>query len=123
MLHSRSAAAYEFIVESNLFRLPSSRTLSRYVTKFPKCSGLNDEIIKNFVDEYCSTFTQPYAKYIAMSLDEMKIRANLVYNKRNNELVGFVESSEMVSLPDAWYLWVFRLVLGIITIGILVIER
>lgn len=96
-LFAKSAAAYEFIRDSGSVRLPSPRTLGRYFAKLPKCSGLNDTVVAFMVHEYFTYHPQPYARYLAMSLDEMKIRANIVYDKRTDQMVGFVDSTETVS--------------------------
>ena len=66
------------------FRLPSARRLRDYKNWVrPKC-GFNDDVILELIE-----VTDKY--FGVQRFDEMKIRANLVYDKVTDELIGFVD--------------------------------
>ncbi|XP_065068883.1 uncharacterized protein LOC135694124 [Rhopilema esculentum] len=94
-LHSKSPAAYEEVRDAlgrkqgGILTLPCKRTLRDYKNWIrPKC-GFNEDVILDLVgitDKYFGV-----QRYVVLLLDEMKIRANLVYDKVSDELIGFVD--------------------------------
>ena len=92
LIHSRSAQAYETLRATGILQLPSESTLRDYTNVFHPKPGFQksaiDEIIrqtKDFKDEQ---------RYVALLHDEMSIKADLVYDKRSGELVGFVSKDD-----------------------------
>ena len=88
-LASKSKSAYEELRNSNILRLPSTRTLVDYKNLIKPGTGFRKEIIDNLCE-----ITKDYSKverYIVLLFDEMKIRSNLVFNKHTEELIGFLD--------------------------------
>ena len=88
-LHAKSPAAYKELQESGILVLPSQRTLRDYRNFFKPKPGFNAENIerlKNLSKEYFDI-----QRYVVLSFDEMKIQSKLVFDKRSNELIGFVD--------------------------------
>ena len=88
-LASKSKSAYEELRNSNILRLPSTRTLVDYKNLIKPGTGFCKEIIDNLCE-----ITKDYSnveRYIVLLFDEMKIRSNLVFNKHTEELTGFLD--------------------------------
>ena len=88
-LHAKSPAAYKELRDSGVLVLPSQRTLRDYRNFFKPKPGFNSENIER-LKELCSDHTG-IQRYVVLSLDEMKIQSKLVFDKRSNELIGFVD--------------------------------
>ncbi len=84
-LHAKSPAAYKELRDSGVLVLPSQRTLRDYRNFFKPKPGFNSENIER-LKELCSDHTG-----IQHYVDEMKIQSKLVFDKRSNELIGFVD--------------------------------
>ena len=88
-LASKSKSAYEELQNSNILRLPSTRTLVDYKNLIKPGTGFPREIIDNLCE-----ITKDYSnveRYIVLLFDEMKIRSNLVFNKHTEKLIGFLD--------------------------------
>ena len=91
-LASKSKSAYEELRNSNILRLPSTRTLFDYKNLIKPGTGFRKEMIDNLCE-----ITKDYSnveRYIVLLIDEMKIRSNLVFNKYAEELNGFLDLGE-----------------------------
>ena len=94
-LQSKSPAAYKEFRDAlgrkngGILTLPCKRTHRDYKNWIrPKC-GFNDDVVLELIgitDKYFGV-----QRYVVLLFDEMKIRANLVYDKNSNELIGFVD--------------------------------
>ena len=94
-LQSKSPAAYKEFRDAlgrkngGILTLPCKRTLRDYKNWIrPKC-GFNDDVVLELIgitDKYFGV-----QRYVVLLFDEMKIRADLVYDKNSNELIGFVD--------------------------------
>ena len=83
-LASKSKSAYEELRNSNILKLPSTRTLTDYKNLIKPKGGFRSEILDNL-----KSITSEYfdvEKYVVLLFDEMKIRSNLVFNKHTEEL-------------------------------------
>ena len=88
-LASKSKSAYEELRNSNILRLPSTRTLVDYKNLIKPGTGFRKEIIDNLCE-----ITKDYSnveRYIVLLFNEIKIRSNLVFNKHTEELIGFLD--------------------------------
>ena len=96
-LATKSGSAYDELRNSNMLVLPSHGTLRDYRNAIKPTVGFNPKIIA----ELCS-LTKDFSnlqKYICLAFDEMKIQSNLVYDKYNGELIGYVDLGD----PDINY--------------------
>ena len=88
-LASKSPSAYDELRESNVLRLPSRRTLRDYRNAIKPKTGFNPAVVKELIKQ-TKNLKGPQ-RYICMSIDEIKIKENLVYSKHSGELVGFAD--------------------------------
>ena len=88
-LHAKSPAAYKELRDSGVLVLPSQRTLRDYRNFFKPKPGFNTENIER-LKGLCSDHIG-IQRYVVLSLDEMKIQSKLVFDKRSNELIGFID--------------------------------
>ena len=88
-LHAKSPAAYKELRGSGVLVLPSQRTLRDYRNFFKPKPGFNTENIER-LKGLCSDHIG-IQRYVVLSLDEMKIQSKLVFDKRSNELIGFID--------------------------------
>ncbi len=84
-----STSAYKAMRQSGIIHLPSERTLADYTHWTTPHSGVQLE----FVERYSSMLQDVPCghRHSALSMDEMKIKSGLVFNKSNGTLVGFVD--------------------------------
>ena len=79
-----STSAYRAVHQSGLLHLPSQRTLSDYTHWSEPHSGVQLEFIEEQLQDVKT-------KHCTISMDEMKIKSGLVFNKHSGTLVGFVD--------------------------------
>ena len=91
-LHAKSPAAYKELKDSGVLVLPSQRTLRDYRNFFKPKPGFNLENIERLKEHSKDYFD--IQRYVVLSFDEMKIQSQLVFDKRTNELIGFVDLGE-----------------------------
>ena len=88
-LHAKSPAAYKELRDSGVLVLPSQRTLRDYRNFFkpkPECNSESIGRLKGLCSDHIGI-----QRYVVLSFDEMKIQSKLVFDKRSNELIGFVD--------------------------------
>lgn len=90
-LRHQSSKCYEALRESKCIVLPSQRTLRDYTHYIRSNAGFSNEL-----DEELMTIAQvdslsEFQKCVSISIDEMHIREDLVFNKHTGALVGFVD--------------------------------
>lgn len=91
-LHAKSPAAYKELKDSGVLVLPSQRTLRDYRNFFKPKPGFNSKNIERLKEHAKDYFD--IQRYVVLNFDEMKIQSKLVYDKRTNELIGFVDLGE-----------------------------
>ena len=91
-LHAKSPAAYKELKDSGVLVLPSQRTLRDYRNFFKPKPGFNSKNIERLKEHSKDYFD--IQRYVVLSFDEMKIQSKLVFDKRTNELIGFVGLGE-----------------------------
>lgn len=83
-LTSRSKSCYEELRNSNILRLPSTRTLRDYKNLITPHTGLQEKVLQELQSK-----TNSYSdlkRYIVLLFDEMKTKSNLVFHKISGEL-------------------------------------
>ena len=87
-----SGKAYEVLQNSGCIRLPSQQTLRDYThyvsAKIGFCVEV-DQMLVSFLDVSIER-----NRYVSLVLDEVHIQDNLVYDKHNGQIVGFVDLGE-----------------------------
>lgn len=79
--HLAGSSAYEMLRESGAIKLPSQRTLRDYAYYTKTKSGFGDDVDQQFM-EAAQIYTCPEKdKYIALVMDEMRIKEDIVYDK------------------------------------------
>lgn len=82
-----SSSAYQAVSQSGIINLPSQRTLSDYTNWSSAHNGIQFESIEKLV----SLLTEVQSLECTLAMDEMKIKAGLVFSRRTGRLVGFVD--------------------------------
>lgn len=80
-----SPAMYNHIKEP--FLLPSTRTLTKITETWPSNPGIN-EICLSILKQKSEQLTN-FSKHCVICLDEMSLKANLFYDKKSGQIVGF----------------------------------
>ena len=89
-IYHTSPAAYDFIKRSSFLKLPHKNTLRDYTLYTEPGSGFNADVLARLYEEAGVEKMEPHQRNISLLFDEMKIKADLVYNKTTGRLVGFV---------------------------------
>lgn len=84
-----STASYHALRTSGFMQLPSERTLRDYTHYVKARSGFQDDIDEGLVKE-SKLKDLPHWKKHVLLLDEMKLKENLVYDKHEANVIGFV---------------------------------
>ena len=90
-IYHTSPAAYEFIKRSSFLKLPHKTTLLDYTLYTKPGSGFNPDVLERLYEEADVENLKPHQKNVSLLFDEMKIKADLVYNKASGKLIGFVD--------------------------------
>ena len=89
LLAAKSASTYDELRDSNIVVLPSKRTLRDYRNAIKPNVGFNPPVIKE-LKRLTSTY-KGIEHFVCLAFDEIKVKSNLVFNKYNDELIGFVD--------------------------------
>lgn len=82
-----SGFAYRAVRQSGMINLPSERMLSDYTHWATPHSGVQLE----FIERFKSLLQDEVQHHCALSMDEMKLKSGLVFNKNTGALAGFVD--------------------------------
>jgi len=85
--------AYELLRSSGCIKLPSQRTLRDYTHYIKSQVGFCNEVDKALVD--AADLSNPHNKYVVLVMDEIYIKSDLVYDKHDGSLIGFVNISDV----------------------------
>ena len=95
-----STSSYKAMRQSGILHLPSERTLNDYTHWTTPHSGVNVDIIEEFVrmmeDVPCGQ------NQCTVSMDEMSIKSGLVFNKHSGSMVGFVNLGGVNRSGNEW---------------------
>ncbi len=85
-----SSTAYRAVRESGIIKLPSERTLTDYTHWTTPHSGVQYEFVEQLKEILeGELLSKPHN--VSLSMDEMKIKNGLVFNKHSGQLTGFVD--------------------------------
>ena len=76
-------------------KLPSERTLRDYVHYFSNKPGFQPEVLGQLLKEANFEALPSSRRFVALILDEMKIKEGLVYNKYSGEIIGFTHLGDI----------------------------
>jgi len=88
-LRHLSGKSYEVLRSSAGLKLPSQSTLRDYTHHIPAKLGFSAEVDQNLVD--VSFLSNELNKYVILVMDEVHIKHDLVYDKHEGHLIGFVD--------------------------------
>jgi hypothetical protein len=83
-----SSNAYRAL--GNFLALPSKRTLCDYSNVFSVEPGVSNELIQRMKSSMKFDSCADQEKIVGLMMDEMKVKSGLVFSKRRDRLVGFV---------------------------------
>jgi len=82
-----SSSAY--LRSTGFIKLPSERTLLDYAHYFTNRAVFQDEADQQLFEEVMILSLPDTRKFVALLVDEMKVKEGLVYNKHTGEIIGF----------------------------------
>lgn len=88
-----SGKSYEMLRQSGCIKLPSQRTLRDYTHYVKTTIGFSAEIDQNLVD--VADLSQSINKYVVLIIDEVHVKEELVYDKHDGCLVGFINLGDI----------------------------
>ena len=88
-LRHLSGRSYELLRKSGCVKLPSQSTLRDYTHHIPAKVGFSAEVDQHLVD--AAFLSNNLNKYVILVMDEMHIKHDLVYDKHDGSLIGFVD--------------------------------
>ena len=90
-----SSAAYHAMRTSGFIRLPSERTLRDHTHYFKNQPGFLPELNQQVQKESSIDSLSESKRYVALLIDEMKIKEELVYDKHTGQVVGFTSLGDI----------------------------
>ena len=84
-----SGKAYEILRQSGCIKLPSQRTLRDYTHYITTSIGFSAEVDSDFA--CVADLSRDLNKYVTLIIDEVHIKEDLVYDKHEGCLIGFVD--------------------------------
>ena len=91
-LRHLSGASYEMLRTSGCIRLPSQQTLRDYTHYIQTSIGFSAEVDKEIVR--CADLSEELHKYVILVIDEVHVKEELVHDKHQGNLIGFVNLGE-----------------------------
>ena len=85
----KSNSAYEELRNSGILLLPSTRTLRDYRNFIKPQTDFSQQVIEDLINTTSSHFD--VQRYVVLLFDEMKVKANLVFDKHTGELKGYLD--------------------------------
>ena len=92
-LRHLSGSAYEMLQKSGCVKLPLQKTLHDYIYYTSINIGFSDAVDEQLLR--MADMSKEMNKYMGLVLDEVHIRADLVYDKHVGSLLGFVNLGEV----------------------------
>ena len=92
-LRHLSGSAYDMLRKSNCVKLPSQKTLRDYTYYTSTNIGFSDAVDEQLLR--MADMSKEMNKYVGLVFDEVHIRADLVFDKHEGSLLGFVNLGEV----------------------------
>ncbi|XP_056003683.1 uncharacterized protein LOC125674046 [Ostrea edulis] len=92
-LQYQSSRAYEAIKESGVLKLPNKSTLRDYTNVITPATGFQPHVFEEL--RKIAADLPSEKRFVALLHDEMKIKSDLVYDRRSGQVIGFTN-------PDTW---------------------
>ena len=92
-LRHLSGKAYELLRNSRCIQLPSQRTLRDYTHYIKSQVGFSSEVDQALVN--AANLSDDLNKYVILVMDEIFIKSDLVYDKHDGSLIGFVNIGDI----------------------------
>lgn len=96
-LRHLSGKSYKLLRQSGYIELPSQRTLRDYIHHLPKFIGFSADVDHHLVRSIDVSIERN--RYMTLVMDEVHIK-DLVYDKHEGELMGFINFGETNFLLD-----------------------
>ena len=90
-----SSSSYHALRTTGFMHLPSERTLRDYTHYVKARSGFQDDIDEDLKREANIQELPDWKKHIVVLIDEIKIKENLVYDKHETKIIGFVDIGDV----------------------------
>ena len=90
-----SSGAYETLRKSRVLTLPSQRTLRDYTYAVKASSGFSTEGDRQLMEAACVLTCPEYEKNVIITMDEMHVKEDLVFDKHTGAMVGFVNLGDI----------------------------
>ena len=91
--HLSGNKAFELLHDSGCIKLPSQRTLRDYTHYIKSQIGFSSEVDQAIID--AADLSNDLHKYVTLIMDEIYIKNDLVYDKHEGTLVGFVDIGDI----------------------------
>lgn len=88
-----SGKSYEMLRQSGCIQLPSQRTLRDYTHYIKATIGFSPAVDHHLVD--VADLSQDLHKYVTLIMDEVHVKEELVYDKHEGCLIGFVNLGDV----------------------------
>ena len=93
MIRSQSQSAYASLRETGVLRLPGESTLRDYTNVIHPKEGFNFDVLKEI--KHATQHFKENERYVVLLHDEMSVKSDLVFDRRSDEVVGFLH-------PEKW---------------------
>ncbi len=94
-LRHRSSGAYETLRSSRILSLPSQRTLHDYTYAVKASIGFSLEGDRQLLEAAHIATCAEYEKNVVVTIDEMHIKEDLVFDKHTGALIGFANLGDL----------------------------
>lgn len=94
-LQHRSSGAYETLRISRILALPSQSTLRDYTYAVKDSVGFSIEGDRQLLEAACIATCAEYEKNVMVTIDEMHIKEDLVFDKHTGALIGFANLGDL----------------------------
>ena len=94
-LRLTSSAAYHAMRSSGFVTLPSERTLRDYTNYIKGRLGFQPQVLEMLQKEADIDNLSEAKRYVILTLDEMKIKEDIVFDKNTGEMIGFTNLGDI----------------------------
>ena len=88
MLHCQSPSAYRSLRETGILKLPGESTLRDYSNAIHPTQGFNTAVLEKI--KHAAANFEDHQRYVVLLHDEITIKSDLVFDRRSQEVIGFI---------------------------------